>query len=122
MSVPSKLNLSVRNYVSLQVPFFLIDNVLVSTLATKSRSSAYTVSIRLCHFFNAIAAKLFKQCGIYEGIKIEKLTPSIQIANEKREIEYTLDFEEAVNKYEFFILLRSIALILYSLVFALALK
>jgi hypothetical protein len=63
-------------------------------------------------FFNATTAKLFKQCGIYEDMmKIAKLTPSIQIANEKREVEYTLDFEEAVNMYELAVSFRTIAVV-----------
>ncbi|KAK3835637.1 MAG: hypothetical protein J3R72DRAFT_513801 [Linnemannia gamsii] len=48
-------------------------------------------------FFNATTAKLFKQCGIYDQImNIAKLTPSIEIANEDRDIDYTLDYAEAV--------------------------
>ncbi|KAF9127872.1 hypothetical protein BGW39_005508 [Mortierella sp. 14UC] len=48
-------------------------------------------------FFNATTAKLFKQCGIYDQImEIAKLTHSIQIANENREIDYILDYAEAV--------------------------
>jgi hypothetical protein len=51
-------------------------------------------------FFNATTAKLFKQCGIYdEMMSIAKLTPSINIANENREIEYTLDFSKAADMY-----------------------
>lgn len=44
-------------------------------------------------------------------MKIAKLTPSIQIANEKREVEYTLDFEEAVNMYELAVSFRTIAVV-----------
>ncbi|KAF9127870.1 hypothetical protein BGW39_005506 [Mortierella sp. 14UC] len=51
-------------------------------------------------FFNATTAKLFKQCGIYEEMmSIAKLTHNIKIANEKREVEYTLDFAEAENMF-----------------------
>ncbi|KAF9100831.1 hypothetical protein BGX29_006229 [Mortierella sp. GBA35] len=46
-------------------------------------------------FLNPTTTKLFKQTGIWdEMMAIAKLTLSIQMANEKREVEYRMDFTE----------------------------
>ncbi|KAK3835639.1 MAG: hypothetical protein J3R72DRAFT_451333 [Linnemannia gamsii] len=51
-------------------------------------------------YFNASTAALFKQLGIYEDMMaIGKDTTCIQIANEKREVEYKMDFAEQLEMF-----------------------
>ncbi|KAG0378405.1 hypothetical protein BGX24_003939 [Mortierella sp. AD032] len=51
-------------------------------------------------YFNASTAALFKQLGIYEDlVAIGKDTTCIQIANEKREVEYKMDFAEQLEMF-----------------------
>ncbi|KAF8943904.1 hypothetical protein BGZ47_004899 [Haplosporangium gracile] len=51
-------------------------------------------------FFSASTAALFKQLGIYEDVRsIGKDTTCIQIANERREIEYKMDFKDQLEMF-----------------------
>ncbi|KAG0204211.1 hypothetical protein BGX33_008653 [Mortierella sp. NVP41] len=46
-------------------------------------------------YFNATTAPLFKQCGIYEEfLSIGKFFSGVQMCNEQRGVEYTMDFTE----------------------------
>lgn len=45
-------------------------------------------------YFNSTTANLFKQCGIYEEfLAIGKYVSSIQVFNEERGHEFSMDFE-----------------------------
>ncbi|KAF9083046.1 hypothetical protein BGX23_011830 [Mortierella sp. AD031] len=51
-------------------------------------------------FLNPTTAKVFKQVGIFdELLSVGKLTRTIQIANENREIDYVMDFSEQVDLF-----------------------
>lgn len=44
-------------------------------------------------YFNCTTANLFKQCGIYdEFLSIAKDVASIKVCNEKRALDFSLDF------------------------------
>lgn len=45
-------------------------------------------------FFNCTTANLFKQCGIYdEFVAMGKYISAIKVCNEKRKLEFSMDFE-----------------------------